>query len=42
LCALAAVLSIGLRRHRDVPPATANTGTRDTDIEAETIADLTP
>jgi predicted MFS family arabinose efflux permease len=42
LCALAAVLSIGLRRHRDVPPATANTGTRDTDIEAETVADLTP
>jgi predicted MFS family arabinose efflux permease len=42
LCALAAVLSIGLRRHRDVLPATANTGTRDTDIEAETVADLTP
>jgi predicted MFS family arabinose efflux permease len=42
LCALAAVLSIGLRRHRDLPPATANTGTRDTDIEAESIADLTP
>jgi predicted MFS family arabinose efflux permease len=42
LCALAAVLSIGMRRHRDVPPATANTGPRDTDIEAETIADLTP
>jgi predicted MFS family arabinose efflux permease len=43
LCALAAVLSVGLRRHRtDVPPATANTGTRDTEIEAETVADLTP
>ena len=42
LCALAAALSIGLRRHRDVPPATANNGTRDTDVEAETIADLTP
>jgi predicted MFS family arabinose efflux permease len=42
LCALAAALSIGLRRHRDVPPASANTGMRDTDIEAETIADLTP
>ena len=42
LCALAAALSIGLRRHGDVPPATANTGTRDTDVEAETIADLTP
>ena len=42
LCALAAALSIGLRRHRDVPPAGANTGMRDTDIEAETIADLTP
>jgi predicted MFS family arabinose efflux permease len=42
LCALAAVLSIGLRRHRDVPPAAANTGARDTDIEAETVADLTP
>ena len=42
LCALAAVLSIGLRRHRDVPPATANTGTGDTDMEAETIANLTP
>lgn len=42
LCALAAVLSIGLRRHRDLPPATPNTGTRDTDIEAETTAGLTP
>ena len=42
LCALAAALSIGLRRHRDVPPAGANTGMRDTDIEAETIADFTP
>jgi predicted MFS family arabinose efflux permease len=42
LCALAAVLSIGLRRQRDVRPATADTGTRDTDIEAETVADLTP
>jgi predicted MFS family arabinose efflux permease len=42
LCALAAALSIGLRRHRDVPPASANTGMRDTDIEAETIADFTP
>jgi predicted MFS family arabinose efflux permease len=42
LCALAAALSIGLRRHRDLPPATANTDTRDPDIEAETIADLTP
>jgi len=42
LCALAAVLSIGLRRHRDVRPATADAGTRDTDIEAETVADLTP
>jgi predicted MFS family arabinose efflux permease len=42
LCALAAVLSIGLRRHRDVPETTAKTGTRDTDIEAETIAELTP
>ena len=41
LCALA-VLSIGLRRHRDFHPASANTGTRDTDMEAETIADLTP
>ena len=42
LCALAAALSIGLRRHRDVPPASANTGMRDTDIEAETIADFIP
>ena len=42
MCALAAVLSIGLRRHRDVRPATADAGTRDTDIEAETVADLTP
>jgi predicted MFS family arabinose efflux permease len=42
LCALAAALSIGLRRHRDLPPATANTDTRDTNIEAEIIADLTP
>ena len=42
LCALAAALSIGLRRHHDVPPAPAHSGTRDTDIEAETIADLTP
>ena len=42
LCALAAALSIGLRRQRDVPPATANTGTRDTEVEAETIAGLTP
>ncbi len=42
LCALAAVLSIGLRQHRDVPPPTANTGMRHTDIEAETVADLTP
>jgi hypothetical protein len=42
LCAFAAVLSIGLRWHPEVPPATANTGTRDTDIEAETVADLTP
>lgn len=42
LCALAAALSIGLRRHGDVPPATANTGKWDTDVEAETIADLTP
>ena len=42
LCALAAALSIGLRRHRDVPPVSANTGVRDTDIEAETIADFTP
>jgi hypothetical protein len=36
LCALAAVLSIGLRRHRDIRRANADTGTRDTDIEAET------
>jgi predicted MFS family arabinose efflux permease len=42
LCALAAVLSIGLRRHRGVPPATATTGNREADIEAETVADLTP
>jgi hypothetical protein len=42
LCALAAVLSIGLRRHRDVLPTTAGTGTRDTDFEAEISADLTP
>ena len=42
LCALAAVLSIGQRRQRDVRPATADTGTRDTDIEAETVANLTP
>jgi MFS family permease len=42
LCALAAMLSIGLRRHPDVRPATADTGTRDTDTEAETVADLTP
>jgi predicted MFS family arabinose efflux permease len=42
LCALAAMLSIGLRRHPDVRPATADTGTRDTDIETETVADLTP
>jgi predicted MFS family arabinose efflux permease len=42
LCALAALLSIGLRHHRYVPPAIAATGTRDRDIEAETIADLTP
>jgi predicted MFS family arabinose efflux permease len=42
LCAIAAVLSIGLRRHRDVPPTTPPTGRRDRDIEAETISDLTP
>jgi predicted MFS family arabinose efflux permease len=41
LCALAAVLSIGLRRQRDVR-AIADTDTRDTDIEAEIVADLTP
>jgi hypothetical protein len=42
LCALAAVLSIGLRRHDDVPPTTTPTGTQDRDIAAETISDLTP
>ncbi len=42
LCALAAVLSIGLRRHGDVPPTTTPTGTQDRDIEAETISNLTP
>jgi predicted MFS family arabinose efflux permease len=42
LCVFAAVLSIGLRRHDDVPPTTTPTGTHDRDIAAETISDLTP
>jgi MFS family permease len=42
LCVFAAVLSIGLRRHDDVPPTTTPTGTRDRDIAAETVSDLTP
>jgi predicted MFS family arabinose efflux permease len=42
LCALAAVLSIGLRRLGDVPATTRPTGTQDQDIAAETISDLTP
>ena len=42
LCVFAAVLSIGLRRHDDVPPTTTPTGAHDRDIAAETISDLTP
>jgi predicted MFS family arabinose efflux permease len=41
LCAIAAVLSISLRRYRDATPMPI-TIARDKDAEAETVSDLTP
>jgi MFS family permease len=41
LCAIAAALSISLRRYRDATPMPI-TSSRDRDAEAETVSDLTP